>query len=116
MPTNYGGLVYGPIFTLQAVMAHLAPRIGAECDILALDDTAGVEIEDAEVLLPVARVRYADLAARSIAIENLDEGTIALADPVTLDVITWKITAARIEPTPSGRSQGMVMLQLQGVA
>jgi hypothetical protein len=114
MPTNYAGLVYGPIFRTQAVAAHLIPRIGATVDVLALDDTGGVEIEDAETLRPVARVRYADLAAAAIAIENLDKGTITLTNPITLDTVIWRIDAARIEPTPSGRGQGMVMLILQG--
>lgn len=116
MATNYSGLLYGPIFRIQSVAAHLAPRVGTAIDLRALDDTAGIEIEGAEVLLPVIRVRAADLAAAAITIDNLDKGTIALTDPVTAEVTTWKIDAARVEPTPSGRSQGLIMLMLERTA
>src|SRR4051812_34729680 len=109
MPINYD-LVYKPIFRLQAVEAILAPRVGAAIAILALDDTEGIELEGAETLVPVVRVRYADLAAAAIAIEDLDKGTI------TLNGRAWEIDSAGEAQTPSGLAQGMVMLKLTRAA
>jgi hypothetical protein len=106
MAENYASLVYGPIFRIKAVPAQLTPRGGSPIDIKALDDTAGVEVEGAETLLPVVHVRYADLAANSIATTDLDDGAIAINGR------TWSINRAREEPTPSGLAQGMVMLVL----
>lgn len=106
MPQNYG-VVYGPIFRLQAVEALLVPRVGVPTAILVLDDTAGVLVEDAETILPVVRLRYADLEAAGITIDGLDKGT------VTVDEVEYEITAAREEKTPSGRSQGLVRLTLE---
>lgn len=106
MPTNYE-VVYGPIFRMQAVEALLVPRVGLPTLILVLDDTAGVEIEDAETILPVVRLRYADLVANGLTIDGLDKGT------VTVDGAEYEITAAREEKTPSGRAQGLVRLTLE---
>lgn len=108
MPTNFK-VLYGPIFRLRGVSAHLVPRIGVAGDLLALDDTSGVEVEGAETLMPVARVRYQDLVDLTMTPEDLDGGTI------TLNGRTWKIDAVRDEPTASGLNQGLAMLVLQGV-
>lgn len=104
-------LVYGPIFRLQSVPATLTPRGAvAGVDMKALDDTAGVLIEDAETLLPVARIRARDLDAAGFTTEDLDRGTIALNGR------TWRIERAGDEPTPAGRAPGMIMLVLSASA
>lgn len=109
MPINYAALCYGPVFAMQAVTGVLAPFGGGPHDIATLDDTAGVEVEGAETLLPVAHVLFSDLAARNIAPDTLDDGTIAINGR------TWRIDSHRLEPSPSGQAQGMVMLLLQGL-
>lgn len=105
MAENYG-LVYGPIFRIKSVAAVLTPRGGDPFDIKALDDTEGAEVEGAETLMPVARVRFADLASQGVDTTDLDDGTI------TLNGRDWVIERCREEPTPSGQAYGMVMLVL----
>ena len=112
--TNFGELLYAQSMRVFGTPATLTPFDGEATSVTAIDRTAGVEVEDNTIgiktIRPAADVRRSDLNAASIALKDLDGGTL------TLNGTTWEISSTMENPTPFGTSDGLVTLLLVGNA
>jgi len=107
---DWSDILLGPCYDEFARPAVLTLVAGA-FDIAAIDDTAGVLLPAGgigiETLSPVARVRAADLLGLGVTMAQLDNQALALNGK------NWTITAHRMKPSPSGESDGEVILLLE---
>jgi hypothetical protein len=107
---NFDSLVNMPIFDVFGVPARISYGEDAFLDLVAIDRTRGVEVEDLNVgiisVRPVAAVRAAALVGIDLA--DIEEGTI------TLNGVPWRIKSAMERQTPFGAADGQVWLILTG--
>jgi len=105
---TFDSLVNLPIFDIFGVPAVITYGAAQSLDVVAIDRTKGVEVEDLNVgvisVRPVVAIRAASLAGLDLA--DIEEGTI------TLNGATWQIKAAMERPTPFGAADGQIWLIL----
>ena len=108
---TFDSLVNLPVFDMFGVPAVITYGEGLTVDLVAIDKTRGVEVEDLNVgvisVRPVAAVRRAALGEIDLA--AIEDGTIAL------NGLTWRIKSVMERPTPFGAADGQVWLILIGV-
>lgn len=107
---TFDSLVNMPIFDVFGVPATITYGADQTLELVAIDKTRGVEIEDQNVgiisVRPVAAVRAASLAGIDLA--DIEEGTI------TLNGVPWRIKAVMERQTPFGAADGQIWLILIG--
>ena len=113
---DFGTALIDPIYASLGVPATLtAPTVLSSMPVTAIDDTAGVVIEQGRLGLqsikPAASVRRRELTSFSVTPSQLIGGTITLR-PGTDDEATWRIESHAAKPNPSGETAGEVQLIL----
>jgi|ERR1700687_3984005 len=121
---DFAALLYRPIFDRLAVTATLIPVNGQLYTIAALDKTEGVALAQPggltlETLTPIAELMMSDLLKLGLTEAVVDGGTITLFAPgadtsILANGVTWNIISHRMNPSPSGRADGTIYLQLEG--
>lgn len=106
---DFNSLLYDPIYQIKGVAATLASSGGATISIKVIDETQGVTLQgDAmvETIGPSCRVRVKELAANSVALTDLDTGSIEF------NGASWRIKSHRMMPNANGENDGQVRLML----
>lgn len=120
---NFSELLYRPIFDRLGVAAQLtiagvtyptSEQVAAGLGLVALDKSEGIPLAQGagiivETVTPVAEFIYGDLTALGITIDMVDGGS------VTLNGRKWNVLSHRMNPSMSGRTDGTVFLQLEGL-
>lgn len=129
---SFTQLVYQPIYDRLSVDALLILADTRQFLTRALDKTEGVALSVPggvmlETVTPIAEMMMADLLGLKDQFGNLagvtendvDGATITLF-PIGVDTsvqangVTWNIISHRMNPSPSGRADGTIFLQLEG--
>ena len=107
---DFDSLVNMPLFDVFGVPARITYFGTQFIDLIAIDRTRGVEIEDQNVgvisVRPVAAVRASALAG--IDLVDIEDAIIEL------NGVTWRIKAVMERPTPFGAADGQIWLILIG--
>src|SRR5579859_6295973 len=113
MSIDFGATLLDPLYATLGVPATLTVlSITAPLSVTAIDDTAGVVIEQGKLGLqsirPAASLRRRELTSLGVmAPADLIGGTLALR-PGTEDEADWRIESYASKPNPSGETAGEV--------
>ena len=101
------GLLLDPIYSVQGIAATLVLG-GASLDVTVIDRTAGMEIQQGPLDLPVTRpaamIRRAELDAAGIAVPDVKGGALTFRGK------TWEIANYERKPVPGGSGQVLLIL------
>lgn len=111
---DYGATLYGPVWTVFAVAAHVDLGSQGEFDIKVIDKTAGVPVAEAgdasiQRIVPAAAMKATDLVALDVSVADLDDGTL------TMNGKDWIMTSHALVPAPTGEERGEVWVYLEAM-
>lgn len=111
---HFTSTVLNPVFSVFGVTAELIDRNGKAFTVTAIDATKGLELTEGTIgvttVLPVAKVRAAQLAEVGAVLSELDGGALRLNGQ------RWMIDHIREMPTSFGALDGSVWLILAAEA
>jgi hypothetical protein len=98
-----------PIYERQGFAASFVSRDGARADLVVMDKTAGVEIDQGAVRLqgkqPAACVRVRELEAKGLDPLKMKDGRLTFAGNA------WNVESVRPKPKPGAKGELYLFLQ-----
>lgn len=112
MVASFSALLYNPVYSALGVRANLTPDgTNVPVAIQAIDKTEGVPVGgsvDVQSVVPVATVRMAELIAKGVNMDDVDESLLEL------NGLVWRVRSHLHKPSPRGQADGEVYLLLSG--
>lgn len=111
MPVNFDDLMYSRVHARFSVTAVIMPVTSASAaSVEVIDKTDGVILggfgPDLATLKPAAVVRVSALTAAGLTRADLKGATLLM------NGITWNVDATQARPSPSGQSDGEILMEL----